>query len=113
MAVPTKTLKQSIVIKANPHEVYDALMDSKKFAEWCGQKAKIGPNVGDKFSVMDGEIKGENLELNPDQKIVQTWWISDENWPKGHFSTITIELSPTDEGTQLDFTQEKFPKKGL
>jgi activator of HSP90 ATPase len=111
MAIQTKTLTQSIVIKASPHEVYEAYMDSKKHSEFTGQKAKVGRNVGDKFSAYDGDLKGENVELIPDQKIVQLWRSDEENWPKTHFSTITIELTAVDEGTRIDFTQEKLPKK--
>jgi len=73
----TRTIKQSVTIKASPHVVYEALMDSKKHAAFTGGKATISRKVGGKFSVFDEYAEGENLELVPDKKIVQSWRASD------------------------------------
>ena len=35
----TKTVKQTVTFKASPHDVYEALMDSKKHAKFTGDKA--------------------------------------------------------------------------
>jgi hypothetical protein len=35
----TKTIHQSVTFKANPHEVYEMLMDSRKHAQFTGVKA--------------------------------------------------------------------------
>jgi activator of HSP90 ATPase len=102
-----KNLKQTATFKATPHEVYETLMDEKKHAEFTGGAAKISRKVGGKFSISDGEIEGKNLELVPDQKIVQTWRYSD--WPAGHYSTVTFALVPTAQGTRLTFTQTDIP----
>jgi activator of HSP90 ATPase len=102
-----KNIRQTATFKASPHEVYEALMDAKKHAEFTGGEAKISRKVGGKFSIYDGEVEGENLELVPDQKIVQTWRYSD--WPAGHYSTATFTLEETDEGTRLLFTQKDVP----
>jgi activator of HSP90 ATPase len=102
-----KNLKQTATFKAVPHEVYETLMDAKKHAEFTAGAAKISRQVGGKFSISDGEIEGKNLELVPDQKIVQTWRYSD--WPAGHYSTVTFALAPTAQGTRLTFTQTDIP----
>src|SRR5512137_2855362 len=86
----TKTLHQSVVIETDPHDVYEALMDSRKHTEFTGAKAKIGRHVGDSFSVCDGWVSGSNVELIPDNNIVQQWRSSD--WPEGHYSVITFEF---------------------
>ena len=66
----TKTIKQIILIPATPEEVYDALIDEKKHAEFTGAKAKIDPKIGGKFTAWDGYIFGKNLELVKGKKIV-------------------------------------------
>jgi activator of HSP90 ATPase len=103
----TKNIKQSVTIKASPHDVYEALMDSKKHSQFTGGKAMISRKVGEKFSAFDGYSEGTNLELVPDKKIVQSWRASD--WPEGHYSTATFSLKEFDGGTHLNFTQTGVP----
>ena len=102
-----KTIKQSVVFRATPHEVYEALMDSKKHAQFTGAKAVISRQVGGKISAYDGWIEAVNEELVPDKKIVQKWRGAD--WPEGHWSTAVFEFTKVKEGTKLIFTQTYVP----
>lgn len=104
-----KTIKQSVTIKTTPHEVYEALMDSRKHAKFTGGKASISREVGGKFTAYDGYAEGVNVELVPDKKIVQTWRADD--WPEGHYSTVTFSLTKTEGGTRLAFTQTGVPEE--
>jgi activator of HSP90 ATPase len=104
----TKTLQQSVVFTATPHELYEALMDSKKHTQFTGEKATIGRHVGDPFSTWDDWATGVNVELVPDKKIVQQWRGAD--WPEGHHSVITLEFKKEANGTRLDFTQTDIPE---
>jgi len=106
-----KLLKQKIIFKASPSEVYSALMDEKKHSAFTGAKAEIENKVGGNFSAWDGYIEGENLELVPGKKIVQKWRASD--WAKGKYSTVTYELSPKSDGCQLTFTQVDIPDENF
>jgi uncharacterized protein YndB with AHSA1/START domain len=36
-----KTVRQTITFKAPPHDVYEALMDSRKHSKFTGDKASI------------------------------------------------------------------------
>ncbi len=101
------SIRQTVNIKASPHDVYEALMDSKKHAEFTGDKASISRKVGGKFSTFDGYSEGKNLELIPDTKIVQTWRAVD--WPENVYSIITFSLTKTPAGTRLIFTQTNIP----
>ena len=105
----TKIVKQTATFKASPHEVYEALMDSKKHAKFTGDKATISRKIGGKFSTFDGYSEGINLELIPDNKIVQTWRASD--WPEGHYSKVTFSFKEIPGGTRLTFTQTGVPAK--
>ena len=66
-------IQQTVIFKASPHAVYEALMDSKKHAIFSGSAAKISRAIGGEYSAYDGYITGKNIELVPDQKIVQSW----------------------------------------
>jgi len=109
MVIKTKTIEQSILIKASPHEVYEAFMDSKKHSKFTESKAKISREIGGKFTIFEGDLEGKNIELIPDKKIVQSWRSNEEGWPKTHYSTITIELESTENGTLLKFKQTEVP----
>ncbi|MCL5795020.1 MAG: SRPBCC domain-containing protein [Patescibacteria group bacterium] len=102
-----KTIKQTEIFKAEPQEIYEMFMDSKKHADFTGEGAEIDPRVGEEFRVQSNYAIGKNLELVPGKKIVQSWRAAD--WPEGHFSKITIELVPVKEGTKMFFTQIDVP----
>jgi activator of HSP90 ATPase len=103
----TKTIKQSVTIKASPHDVYEALMDARKHAKFTGGKATISREAGGKFNVFDGYAEGVNMELIPDKKIVQSWRA--EDWPEGHYSKAAFTFSRVAGGTKLTFTQTDVP----
>jgi activator of HSP90 ATPase len=102
-----KDIEQTIEFEAKPAEVYDALMNPKKHARFTGAKAVISQEVGGAFSVYDGDIEGNNLELVPNSKIVQHWRSSD--WPAGYYSRVTFELNKIKNGTELKFAQIGVP----
>lgn len=102
-----KVIKQKVIFKTTPHEIYEMLMDSKKHAEFTEAEAKISRKVGGKFTTYDGYSEGVNVELVPDKKIVQKWRASD--WPAGHYSLATFVLSKNKNGTVLNFTQKDVP----
>jgi len=104
----TKTIHQVVIIQAPPSEVYESLMDSERHSQFTGCTAKISREVGGNFTAMES-LRGTNIELVPDQKIVQTWQCDYEGWPRDHFSTLTIRLEPMEGGTLLEFTQTEVP----
>ena len=103
----SKIIRQSVTIKATPHQVYEALMDSRKHAKFTGQKARISRQVGGKFTAYGPFLSGTNLELVPDKKIVQAWRAQD--WPEGYYSKATFTLTPVEGGTRLTFRQSGVP----
>ena len=104
----TRTIRQSVTFKASPREVYEVLMDSRKHSKFTGDKAIISRKVGGKFTV--GEyIQGVNLELVPNEKIVQSWRGSD--WQEGHFSRAVFSLRAEGSVTRLTFTQTGVPEE--
>ncbi len=95
------------MLPATPQQVYDAWMTSAEHAKFTGQEALISPKVGGKFTIFDGWATGQNVELVPGKKIVQTW--RGEDWPAGAMSTITVQLVKAPKGTKLLFMQTGVP----
>ena len=104
-----KTIKQSVTLKATAHEVYEALIDSRRHSEFTGDEANISREIGGRFTAYGEYIEGVNLELIPDKKIVQTWRASD--WPEGHYSKVTFSLEEVKGSTRLVFTQTGVPEE--
>lgn len=104
----TKTIRQSVAFKASPHDVYEALMDPDKHAQFTGGAADISREIGGRFTAFDGYSEGVNIELIQDKKIVQTWRASD--WLEDHYSQVTLLLKKLEDGTRLTFTQTGVPE---
>ncbi len=69
---------------------------------------KLSPDVGGTFSLFDGYIVGRQLELVPDELIVQAWRVL--NWPRGVYSIARFELSEQAGVTKIVFDHTGFPK---
>lgn len=101
------TLQQLIMLEASPDAVYEALMDSAKHATFTGAPADISRQVGGSFTVHNELFSGMNLELEPGTKIVQHW--RSEDWPRDHWSVLTLMLSPMPKGTALLMIHRDVP----
>jgi activator of HSP90 ATPase len=104
----TRTIRQTVTLAASAQDVYESLMDSKKHSEFTGCPAKISGKAGGSFRAMES-LRGNNIELVPAEKIVQTWQCDYDGWPRTHFSTLTIRLKPAATGTRLEFAQKGVP----
>ena len=102
------TIHQEIEFNATPQQLYDALLDSKQFSEFSGRAAEINREVGGAFSLFKGHIIGRNVELVPNERIVQAWRVV--TWPEGVYSIVRFELKPQGSGTHLVFDQSVFRK---
>jgi activator of HSP90 ATPase len=103
----TVSIKQGGMFPGTPHDLFELWMDEKKHAAFTGGEAKVSRAVGGSFVTFDGWATGKNIELVKDKKIVQTWRADD--WPLGHFSTLTIHLIKASKGTKLLFSQTDVP----
>jgi uncharacterized protein YndB with AHSA1/START domain len=103
----TRNIQHTVLIRASPKAVYDALMNQKKHARFTGNPARIRAKTGTAFSCYGRYITGINLELKPAQRIIQAW--RSQGWPDGHYSIVTFVLAEKSGGTQLRFTQIGVP----
>ena len=83
-------------------------MDSKKHGEFTGDKAKIDPKVGGKFSAWDGYILGKTLELEPFKRIVQSWRTTE--FPKdAPDSKLEVLLETEGKGARVHVDPYQYP----
>jgi activator of HSP90 ATPase len=102
-----KDIAQTVTFSAAPRRVYDTLMDAKKHAAIIDGDVTMPKRIGARFSAYGGEIQGENVELVPGKRIVQTWRYDD--WPAGHYSLIVIDLKAAGTKTRMAFRQISVP----
>jgi activator of HSP90 ATPase len=113
-----EAIHQENVFKANRKRVYDALTEAKQFdklvrlsgiSEALGTKpTQISNEVGGTFAIFGGHIIGRQLELVPNERIVQAWRVVD--WAPGWWSIANFELVEQGAGTKIVFDHTGFPK---
>jgi activator of HSP90 ATPase len=108
MTKKTRTIVQTVIVPADPDEVYDEFMDPEKHSEFTQTKTTGSQEVGGEVSASDGYITARNIELKKGRKIVQEWTTSE--WPEGYGpSILQIDLKKVQGGTELTMTHSKVP----
>jgi activator of HSP90 ATPase len=108
---PTSTrtsLHDEITLKTSPQRIYEILLDSKQFATLTGSPAEIDPRAGGAFSAFGKLIEGRNIELVPNQRIVQAW--RPAAWEPGLYSIVRFELKPHNSETTIILDHTGFPE---
>jgi activator of HSP90 ATPase len=101
-------LHQEIDFKASPSRIYEALLDSKQFAAFTGMPAEIDPKVGGALAIFGELVVARNVELVPNQRIVQAW--RPQHWDPGVYSIVKFELKTQGTGTKLVLDHTGFPE---
>lgn len=98
-----KLIRQTYVIAAPADQVWQALTDPSIISQWSGAKADYPAETGAPYSLWDGTIRGEILELVPLERLVQTW--KPEGWTTED-SVVRFTLVPEDDMTRVDLVHE-------
>jgi activator of HSP90 ATPase len=104
----TYDFEVSSIVLASSEEIFRAWMSSEGHSAMTGGEAVIDPKIGGEFNAWDGYISGRTIELEPSQRIVQSWRTTqfgdgDED------SQIEVLLNPVDEGTLVTIRHTKVP----
>lgn len=108
-----------VEVAATPERVFRALTDSNEIVQWMGspdvfqtQSWTADLRVGGKWKTEgrnpDGSqytVSGVFREVDPPRRLVQTW---KPDWDSGPETTLTYELSPTDQGTRVTLRHDGF-----
>jgi activator of HSP90 ATPase len=109
------------VFAASRKRVYDALTDATQFTEIVKLSgamksgmvknpapAEISREAGGAFKLFGGIIIGRQLELVPNERIVQAWRVA--YWEAGAYSIAKFTLTEEGTGTKVIFDHTGFPK---
>jgi activator of HSP90 ATPase len=115
-----ESIHQEVIFKASKKRVYDALTDAKQFEQVVhlsdAMKSRMPPNApptrisaepGGTFSTFGGLIVGMQIELVPNERIVQAW--RPAYWNPGAYSLVKFSLADSDSGTKLTLDHRGFP----
>jgi activator of HSP90 ATPase len=102
-----ESIHQEPVFKASRKQVYEAILDEKQFSKMSGMATQISREAGGAFSCFEGQIKGRNVELVPNERIVQAW--RSEGWKAGIYSIAKFVLVEQGSGTRIVFDHTGFP----
>lgn len=105
-------MSESIVVKFSIHApakaIYDAWLNGAEHSAMTGAKATASRLVGGAFSAWDGYIKGKNLLLLENKKIVQSWR-SSEFPDEAADSVLSVQLIETNGITEIDLEHKDIP----
>jgi activator of HSP90 ATPase len=114
-----EAIHQEVTFEQAPKRVYAALTDAQQFQkvvllsgaskqiDVTSKPAGINREPGGEFSIFGGYIVGRQLELVPNQRLVQAW--RERTWAPGVYSVVRFELSEQAAGTKLVFDHTGFP----
>ncbi|HKW64756.1 MAG TPA: SRPBCC family protein [Candidatus Acidoferrum sp.] len=116
-----EAIHQEVVFKVSRKRVYEALTDAKQFNKVVMLSAamqsgmapgstpvEISAEVGGAFSAFGGYVTGRQVELVPNERIVQAWRAG--GWDPGQYSIARFELTEKGSGTKLVFDHTGFPE---
>ncbi len=117
-----EAIHQEPVFKASRKHVYEALTDASQFAKVVelsaamksgGMKTGAAPvtvsrEAGGAFAAFGGYISGRQIELVPNERIVQVWRAG--SWDPGSYSIAKFVLVEQGAETKIKFDHTGFPK---
>ena len=100
---------EEITIAAAPQRVFNAITWQDEIMQWWAQEARVKPEVGSlgEFSFRQGAftIQLEVTELEQDEKVC---WISRQVPSQWTGTSVTWQIAPVHEGTQVTFAHDGF-----
>jgi activator of HSP90 ATPase len=115
-----EAIHQEPLFKASAKRIYDALTDEQQFqkvtmlsvdaksTDFATKPAVISRDLGSAFSLFGGYITGRQIELVPNQRLVQAWRAG--SWTVGVYSIARFDLVAEGAGTKIVFDHTGFPQ---
>lgn len=103
------TLKTKI--DATAEQIYRAWLSSDGHTKMTGGKANVSDKIGGNFTAWDSYIKGQNMELEPFSRILQSWRTSQFEKDEED-SQIEIQLNDFNGQTELILIHTNVPESG-
>lgn len=103
--------KLEATFKATAKQIYKSWLSTQGHTKMTGGTAFVSDKIGDTFKVWDGYITGENMVLEPYNKIVQSWRSSNFNDDEID-SQIEVTLTENGDDTTLTLMHTNVPESG-
>jgi uncharacterized protein YndB with AHSA1/START domain len=103
------SIKQQARIPASPAQVYAILADAEALSALSGMSGQAGGSEGEEFSAFDGHVTGRQIDLVPDQRVVQAWRFP--VWEPGKYTIVRFTLEAEAGGTRLIIDQDGEPEQ--
>lgn len=108
MSPLTETILLEEQFPIHPDLLFNAWMDSTEHSAFMGGEARIEARPGGLYAAWDNYIQGKILDLEPGERILQTWRTRD--FPEGHpDSTLEIRLSESPAGCRFQIIHTGLP----
>jgi activator of HSP90 ATPase len=114
-----EAIHQEVIFKTTASRIYRALTDASQFQkvellstamkslDLKSHPAAISTEPGGTFSLFGNYIVGRQIELVPNQRIVQAWRVA--SWAAGVYSLVKFDFSEQDSTTKIVFDHVGFP----
>jgi uncharacterized protein YndB with AHSA1/START domain len=109
--VPPEPVTASVLIRAEPAEVYEYFTRAEALVLWMGQHASLDARPGGEFTVdINGApVRGRYQELDPPNRLVISWgFAGSEELPPGA-SIVEIRLIGEAGGTRVEVVHSGLP----
>jgi activator of HSP90 ATPase len=106
--VNTTQIKMTESFMTSIEELYNTLTTQQLVATFTNSNTKLEARKGGLFSLLDGLISGQYMELEKPRKIVKSW--REKSWPDAHYSTVTIELNQEQDCAKLVLLHTDVPE---
>jgi activator of HSP90 ATPase len=105
---PGLLFTRTLISRLRPIVFMEFCLIPSSSALFSGESATISPEAGGAFTFFEGKIEGRNVELVPDQRIVQAWRPS--YWKPGVYTLVKFELTGQAGQTRVVLDHTGFPE---
>lgn len=110
-------IEQSFILECEPEVAFKAWLDSQLHGEMLASpgEASIEPRVGGSFSIWDGAITGETVEIDEKKRhILQNWRYDYDDWSKDMPSKLSLDFLPHgDNQTEVKILHTELPENHI
>ncbi|MCG8700734.1 MAG: SRPBCC domain-containing protein [Bacteroidales bacterium] len=104
----SESFEISTIIPSDKKTLYNAWISSERHSLFTGGAAEIDPSIGGEYTAWDKYIWGVTKELEPYDRIVQTWRTT-EFAANDADSILEVLLEDHPEGTKLILKHSQIP----
>ena len=104
--VNTGKISQNIEFGCSTDQLFEILTKQELIRQWTRGAIRMVPETGQMFMFGDN-VETMTVEQERPTKLVWLW--RNSSWPKDHYSTVTIQMTPNAATTKLSLKQEGLP----